>query len=181
MTVELAPAYRPAPDGAPAAPGGGAAIDPYAAADSPVRLSGIFGSLRDQRAGPTGGSARLALPSPAALEPLTEFMLPSLAMDSLLRAAAAAEPAAATPAVPVPVPVRLGRVDLYTGHNDASLARAAARVELRYWSAPDRIPTRCEAVDADGRVLFACARPTLADRRRPAPPDRLANSGGERR
>ncbi|MGH3682784.1 MAG: hypothetical protein ACRDT2_21340, partial [Natronosporangium sp.] len=107
------------------------------------------------------------------------FTLPALAMDSLLRAAAAVAPGTAGAAVPVPV--RLGRVDLYTGHNDASMAGAGGPVELRYWFAPDRTPTRCEAVDARGRMLFACHRPVLADKRRPtSPPARLVATGGGR-
>lgn len=178
MTVALADAYPSAPPAVPA-PDGAAAGNPYAAADSPVGLTGWFDSLRDQRVGPPGGSARLALPAPAGLEPLAGFTLPALAMDSLLRAAAAVAPGTARAAVPVPV--RLGRVDLYTGHNDASLAGASGPIELRYWFALDRTPTRCEAVDARGRMLFACHRPVLADKRRPtSPPARLVTTGGGR-
>ncbi|MEV6105003.1 SDR family NAD(P)-dependent oxidoreductase [Streptomyces sp. NPDC051940] len=139
----------------PVRPDADPAVDPYALPDSPVRVSGIFDSVRDPRTYGSGGSARLHLPPPGRLGPLREFLLPALAMDSLLRATAATSRAEAEPAVPVPVGFE--RFDVYTGGNDAALGP----VGLHYAQSP----SRCEAVDAAGRVLFAFTGLTTRDKR----------------
>lgn len=182
MTVLLDGPYgaRPAPE--PAAAGLVPARDAYALAGSPVLLRGMFDSLRELRTGPAGGSARLHLPSPGHLGPLRDFLLPALAMDSLLRATAAtpaltsAEDAAGAPA---PVPVRIGRFDLFAPGNDAVLAEAPAPVGLRHRTAADGTVARCEAVGDGGRVLFAFTGLATRDKRatatlatRPAEPRR---------
>ncbi|WP_326799654.1 SDR family NAD(P)-dependent oxidoreductase [Streptomyces sp. NBC_01808] len=180
MTVLLDGSYGPRPDPGPAADGLVPARDAYALAASPVLLRGMFDSLRELRTGPAGGSARLHLPPPGHLGPLRDFLLPALAMDSLLRATAAtadsAEDAAHTP---VPVPVRIDRFDLFAPGNDAALAEAPAPVDLRHRTAADGTVARCEAVGDGGRVLFAFTGLATRDKRvaatlatRPAEPGR---------
>ncbi|MQY14771.1 hypothetical protein SRB5_49470 [Streptomyces sp. RB5] len=122
------------------------ATDAYARADSPVRLMGAFDSLRDLRT----GSASLHLPRE--LGSMAEFLLPALAMDSLLRATAAT----AGDDGPIPVPVRIDRFDIHTAANDTALP-----TPVRLLSGAGR----CEAVDADGRLLFAFTGLTTRDKR----------------
>ncbi|MFW6690943.1 SDR family NAD(P)-dependent oxidoreductase [Streptomyces sp. MAR4 CNX-425] len=170
MTVHLDSSYAPPPRPGPAPDTGAPARDAYALPGSPVRLGGIFDSLRDLRAGPGGGSAVLRLPPPGHLGPLRDFLLPALALDSLLRATAAvpAEPGEAAGRAPVPVPVRIDRLDLHAPGNDAVLAEAPAPVDLRHRTAADGTPDRCEAVGDGGRVLFAFSGLTTRDKRAPA-------------
>ncbi|MFF0725226.1 SDR family NAD(P)-dependent oxidoreductase [Streptomyces sp. NPDC004134] len=183
MTVLLDASYGPPPAPGPAADGLVPARDAYALAGSPVLLRGVFDSLRELRTGPAGGSAQLHLPAPGHLGPLRDFLLPALAMDSLLRATAAATAAEATAAeaaaVPVPVPVRIDRFDLFAPGNDAVLAEAPAPVDLRHRTAADGTVARCEAVGDGGRVLFAFTGLATRDKRaaatlapRPAEPRR---------
>lgn len=206
MTVLLDGSYAPPPDPEAVAGHLVAARDAYALPGSPVRLGGIFDSLRELRTAPAGGAARLHLPPPGQLGPLRDFLLPALALDSLLRATAATAATAATGATsdtaatgdpPVPVPVRIDRLDLYAPGNDAALAEAPAPVDLRHRTAPDGTVARCEGVGDGGRVLFAvtglttrdkreaarlAARPAAPGRRTPAPaepvpPPRTASTG----
>ncbi|AUH39378.1 SDR family NAD(P)-dependent oxidoreductase [Streptomyces sp. CMB-StM0423] len=183
MTVHLDASYGPRPDPEPAAAGLVPARDAYALAGSPVLLRGMFDSLRELRTGPAGGSARLQLPPPGHLGPLRDFLLPALAMDSLLRATAATAAAGSTSteaaAAPVPVPVRIDRFDLFAPGNDAALAEAPAPVGLRHRTAADGTVARCEAVGDGGRVLFAFTGLATRDKRaaatlatRPAEPGR---------
>ena len=176
MTVLLDGSYAPRPDPAPAAGPLAPARDAYALPGSPVWLRGMFDSLREPRTGPAGGSAGLHLPPPEHLGPLRDFLLPALAMDSLLRATAATS---ATADAPVPVPVRIDRLDLYAPGNDAEAAGEPARIDLRHRTAADGTVARCEAVADGGRVLFAFTGLTTRDKRatatlsaRPAGPGR---------
>ncbi|MEO3848560.1 SDR family NAD(P)-dependent oxidoreductase [Streptomyces sp. B8F3] len=176
MTVLLGGRYGPRPGPEPTADGLVPARDAYALAGSPVRLRGMFDSLREPRTGPAGGVARLHLPAPEHLGPLRDFLLPALAMDSLLRATAATS---ATADAPVPVPVRIDRFDLCAPGNDAVLAEVPSPVDLRHRTAADGTVARCEAVGEDGRVLFAFTGLATRDKRatatlagRPAEPGR---------
>nr|WP_240930083.1 SDR family NAD(P)-dependent oxidoreductase [Streptomyces coryli] len=171
MTVLLADGRTEAPAPLPVARDLRAAADAYALPDSPVRLGGIFDSLRDQHASGEGGTALLHLPPPGGSGQLADFLLPALAMDSLLRATAAVT---ATPdRAAVPVPVRIDRFDLHSPGNDAALAELPDPVRLRYRLRPDR----CEAVDGAGRLLFAFTGLTTRDKRAAA----LAGPGKEPR
>ncbi|WP_407562554.1 SDR family NAD(P)-dependent oxidoreductase [Streptomyces sp. 184] len=171
MTVVLDGAYAPPPDPRPLPGTLAPARDAYALAGSPVRLGGLFDSLREPRTGAACGTARLHLPAPGHLGALRDFLLPALAMDSLLRATAATPATAAVgdaADAPVPVPVRIDRFDLYAPGNDAALAAEPAPVDLRHRTAGDGTVAGCEAVGDGGRVLFAFTGLTTRDKRESA-------------
>ncbi|WP_344294588.1 SDR family NAD(P)-dependent oxidoreductase, partial [Streptomyces synnematoformans] len=151
------------PEAAAGPDAGTPARDAYALPGSPVRLGGMFDSLRELRTHPAGGSARLHLPPPGQLGPVRDFLLPALAVDSLLRSTAAT--AGDGDDAPVPVPVRIDRLDLHAPGNDAVLAEAPAPVDLRHRAAPDGTVSRCAAVGAGGRALFTVTGLTTRDKR----------------
>ncbi|MFF5763713.1 SDR family oxidoreductase [Streptomyces tanashiensis] len=152
MVVHLA---RTLPDGPPCPPapaGGREAPNTYELPGTPVELSGVFGALRRPRLAADGGSAELRLALPPGGGVFSRFILPSVALDCLLRTSVldGGRPGG----VPVIVPTGLASVDLYTPANDVDLAAAwPDGLVLRHWRDAASGEARCSVVAPDGRAL----------------------------
>ncbi|MEW2546807.1 SDR family NAD(P)-dependent oxidoreductase [Streptomyces sp. NPDC047002] len=155
MVVHLAVAPPTGP-WCPPLPGSGSAGAPntYELPGTPVELGGVFTSLRSPRLEPDGGSARF---QPTPLQgggPFGAFILPSTALDCLLRTSVldGRQPGED---IPVIVPVALDSVDLYTQANDLELARQWPEgLQLRHWFGPAAQDEASALVGPDGRALL---------------------------
>ncbi|MFD0370488.1 SDR family oxidoreductase [Streptomyces sp. NPDC127114] len=152
MVVHLARTLPVGPWCPPAPADGNDAPNTYELPGTPVELSGVFGALRRPRLTADGGSAELRLTLPPGGGVHSRFLLPSVALDCLLRTSVldGRQPGE----VPVMVPTELASVDLYTPANDVDLAagRPDGRV-LRHWFDPASGEERCALVGPDGRAL----------------------------
>ncbi|MFE6060544.1 SDR family oxidoreductase [Streptomyces sp. NPDC056431] len=152
MVVHLG---RVLPDGpwCPPAPSGGhEAPNTYELPGTPVELSGVFGALRSPRLTSDGGSAELRLALPPGGGVLSRFLLPSVALDCLLRTSVldGRRPGA----VPVIVPTGLASVDLYTPANDLELAADwPDGLVLRHWYESASGTEHLAVAGPDGRAL----------------------------
>ncbi|MFF7778446.1 SDR family NAD(P)-dependent oxidoreductase [Streptomyces tanashiensis] len=152
MVVHLA---RTLPDGplCPPAPADGReAPNTYELPGTPVELSGVFGALRRPTLTADGGSAELRLALPPGGGVFSRFILPSVALDCLLRTSVldGGRPGG----VPVIVPTALASVDLFTPANDTDLAAAwPDGLVLRHWRDAASGEARCGVVAPDGRAL----------------------------
>ncbi len=155
MVVHLAPALPEGPWCPPAAATGGSeAPNTYELPGTPVKLSGVFASLCDPRLEADGGSARLKLTLPQDGGPFPGFVLPSVALDCLLRTCVL-DGRRPGDDVPVIVPVALASVDLYTHANDLDLTRRLPDgLTLRHWFEPGTKDEVCALVGPDGRALL---------------------------
>ncbi|MFF6776707.1 SDR family NAD(P)-dependent oxidoreductase [Streptomyces sp. NPDC012637] len=152
MVVHLARALPDGPWCPPAPAGGHDAPNTYELSGTPVELSGVFGALRRPRLTADGGSADLRLTLPPGGGVYSRFLLPSVALDCLLRTSVldGRQPGE----VPVMVPTGLASVDLYTPANDADLAAGwPDGLVLRHWFDPASGEERCALAGPDGRAL----------------------------
>ncbi|WP_318210464.1 SDR family oxidoreductase [Streptomyces sp. SJL17-1] len=152
MVVHLGRALPDGPWCPPAPAGGHAAPNTYELPGTPVELSGVFGALRGPRLTSDGGSAELRLALPPGGGVHSRFLLPSVALDCLLRTSVldGRRPGA----VPVIVPTALASVDLYTPANDPELAADwPDGLVLRHWYDPASGQEHLAVVAPDGRAL----------------------------
>nr|MDT0657085.1 SDR family oxidoreductase [Micromonospora sp. DSM 115978] len=156
-TVVLAPDFDAAPTHTPwpSAPED-PIIDPYLAAASPVYLTGEFVTTADTRLHPLGKLARYRAATPPG-PPYSEFLLPVLLMDGLVRLAVLER--FDEHLIPVAAPTRIGRVDFFANRNDASLsARPSPAIELygtpRGLGIGTASAAKFWAVGPDGRYLL---------------------------
>ncbi|GAA0477233.1 SDR family oxidoreductase [Streptomyces olivaceiscleroticus] len=163
MVVHLA---RVLPNGQwcpPVPPGGFDAPNTYELPGTPVELSGVFEALRCPRLAADGGSAELRLSLPPSGGVFSRFILPSIALDCLLRTSVldGRQPGD----VPVMVPTGLASVDLYTPANDVELAAGwPDGLVLRHWFDPASGEERCAVAAPDGRALIQVTGITGADK-----------------
>ncbi|MDQ3404010.1 MAG: SDR family oxidoreductase [Actinomycetota bacterium] len=153
MTVHLAHSLPEGPWCPPAPAGGVDAPNTYELPGTAVELSGVFGSLRSPRLEPDGGSAWLHPTLPADGEPFSRFMIPSVALDCLLRTSVldGREP----DTIPALVPTAIASVDFYTMVNDVDVAGTwPSGLRLRHWHDPVSRQRHCAVVTPDGRALF---------------------------
>ncbi|MFD4999872.1 SDR family NAD(P)-dependent oxidoreductase [Streptomyces buecherae] len=153
MVVHLARSAPVGPWCPPPAGPGTPAPNTYRLPDTPVRLGGVFDALSEPRFEPDGGSATLRLAPVRDSAPFDGFLLPSLALDCLLRTCVldGRRPGA----VPVLVPTALASVDLFTTANDQELAAAYPDgLVLRHWFDAATDAERYAALTPDGRVLL---------------------------
>ncbi|WMX48573.1 SDR family oxidoreductase [Streptomyces roseicoloratus] len=145
-TLPAAPWCPPVPADARDAP------NTYELPGTPVELSGVFGALHRPRLTVDGGSADLRLSLPPGGGVHARFLLPSIALDCLLRTSVLDGRRRA--AVPVIVPTGLASVDLYTSANDVELAaRRPDGLVLRHWFDPVSGDGHCALACPDGRAL----------------------------
>ncbi|MFE5591377.1 SDR family NAD(P)-dependent oxidoreductase [Streptomyces sp. NPDC056549] len=152
MVVHLARTLPEGPLCPPAPPGGPDAPNTYELPGTPVELSGVFRALRHPRLAADGGSAELRLSLPPGEGVYSRFILPSVALDCLLRTSVldGARPGD----VPVIVPTALASLDLYTPANDEDLAAGWPEgLVLRHWSDASSGEEHCAVVAPDGRAL----------------------------
>ncbi|MFE2914003.1 SDR family oxidoreductase [Kitasatospora indigofera] len=152
MVVHLASALPPAPRYAVGAGTGPAAPDTYRLPGTTVELGGVFEALCEPRLAADGGSALLRLAVPAGAGPFDRFVLPSVALDCLLRTSVLDGRRAHE--VDVMVPTRLASVEFFTAANDIELAAAGEAVTLRHWHDTSSGEGRCAALTHDGRALI---------------------------
>ncbi|WP_426404872.1 SDR family oxidoreductase [Streptomyces sp. R-07] len=153
MVVHLARALPDGPQVPPTPSGGRDAPNTYELPGTPVELSGVFGALHRPRLAADGGSAELRLTLPPGGGVFSRFILPSVALDCLLRTSVldGRQPGD----VPVMVPTRLASVDLYTPANDRELAAEwPDGLALRHWFDPASGEERCAVAGPDGRALI---------------------------
>ncbi|MFC8076429.1 SDR family NAD(P)-dependent oxidoreductase [Streptomyces sp. NPDC057307] len=153
MVVHLARALPAGPWCAPAPAGGHDAPNTYETPGTPVELSGVFRAMRRPRLVADGGSAELRLSLPRDGGVFSRFILPSVALDCLLRTSVldGRQPGA----VPVMVPTRLASVDLHTSANDVELAAGwPDGLLLRHWFDSGSGEERCAVVGPDSRALI---------------------------
>ena len=132
-----------------------AALDPYLAPGSPVKLDGLFRCLETVRLHADHRSASFRIVNPAGLEHLVSFNTPFVLLDAMTRCAVFN--VEADGAMRIWVPISAGRTLLPQNVNDASLHSAGAPVHINA-TAPrfdgDLVfADYVEAVDTDGRVI----------------------------
>lgn len=153
MVVHLARSVPPSPWCPPPPAGGADAPNTYELPGTPVELSGVFGSLERPRLEPDGGSAEFRLKIPHTGAPFKDFILPSVALDCLLRTAILDGRAPGD--VPVVVPTALDSVELYTQYNDLELAESwPSGLTLRHWFASGTGTGQAALLDPHGRALL---------------------------
>ncbi|WEV29336.1 SDR family NAD(P)-dependent oxidoreductase [Streptomyces sp. 71268] len=153
MVVHLARSAPVGPWGPPPIGHGTPAPNTYRLPDTPVRLGGVFDALSEPRFQPDGGSATLCLAPVRDSAPFDGFLLPSLALDCLLRTCVldGRRPGP----VPVLVPTALASVDLFTTANDRELAATYPDgLVLRHWFDAATGDECYAALAPDGRVLL---------------------------
>ncbi|HVK19968.1 MAG TPA: SDR family oxidoreductase [Actinokineospora sp.] len=126
-----------------------------------VALSGVFANLCDARLHDDGGSAQVHFPPIG--DPLGRFAIPSVLLDSALRAVVfdGRRPGE----LPLVIPTALAAVDLFTAGNDATLvARWGEGITVRHWSDPNGTDSHCAAIAADGTVLLRITGITTSTR-----------------
>lgn len=131
-------------------PPGTDASDVYQLGGS-LRLSGVFAGLHGARLHHDGGSALFRLPVG---DQLHGFLMPSVALDALLRALVldGGHPDSIT----ILVPTAIREITIHTAGNDLELARQwGADITLRHYSDAAGGAGRCLATAPDGTVLFS--------------------------
>lgn len=153
MVVHLDRSLRTGSWWPPTPAGGDEAPNTYQIAGTTVELSGIFGALRLPRLLDDGGAAELRLGIAAGAGPFTGFLLPSLALDCMLRTAVLDGRRPGT--IPVMVPTTLSSLELFTAANDLELAQAwPDGLILRHRRDPVTGQKSCAVVAPDGRALI---------------------------
>jgi predicted flap endonuclease-1-like 5' DNA nuclease len=122
------PALRPSPST------GISSSDPYHLAGASVALGGVFPALAEAQLLPDGGAATLSLAMPRSSDDAVRwesFLLPSVALDAMLRTIALD---GRTPdSIDVLVPTAIAEVTLHTAANDRELAtRFPTGIALRH-------------------------------------------------
>lgn len=154
MVVRIAEAIPAAPVVRIETSTGKPAPDAYQMPGTPVRLSGIFTSLAEPRFESDGGSGALSLSVTAQDGPFEGFLLPSLALDCLLRTAVL--DGNHPEGVSAMVPTGLRCVQLYTAANDLNLAADHPEgIRLRHWRDRASGESFCAAVAPDGSILLS--------------------------
>ncbi|AYN30619.1 hypothetical protein DUI70_0116 [Streptomyces albus] len=168
MTIHLARTLTPGPWCPPAGPGT-EAPNTYELPGSPVALSGVFASLRAPRLQSDGGSAHFLPAFTQHERPFEEFVLPSTALDCLLRTCVldGRRPGGDLPVI---VPTALAAIDLHTPANDLELARRwPGGLALRHWYEEGTGEENCALLDPEGRALLRVTGITGAVRGRYRP------------
>jgi hypothetical protein len=135
---------------------GVAIIDPYLAADSPVKLAGLFRCLDAVRLHSDHCTAAFRFAEPSGLAQIVSFQTPFLLLDAMTRCSVLHVEGDRTMRVWVPISAR--RTFLPQNLNDASLH--AAGTVVRIHSAAPRFERdlvfsdHVQALDAEGRVLI---------------------------
>jgi NAD(P)-dependent dehydrogenase (short-subunit alcohol dehydrogenase family) len=149
MTVWLAIAPDPPARVAPPRPTGSDAPDVYQLGGS-LQLSGVFAGLHGARLHHDGGSALFRLPVD---DQFDGFLMPSVALDAVLRASVL--DGRRPDSVTMIVPTAIREITIHTVGNDPELARRwGAEITLRHCSDPAGGAGRCLATAHDGTVLF---------------------------
>ncbi|MBH0778089.1 SDR family oxidoreductase [Nocardia bovistercoris] len=132
------------------------ALDPYHHPASPVSLTGMFVSTSDTRLHPCGKHSTYSL----RLEPgdpvFSRFRVPSILLDGLLRTGGIAGNGAGR-RLPIVVPLRFGRLDLYEHTNDALVGRGGPvrlHAVLPWDGEKPGAGNRFTAVRPDGRIIL---------------------------
>ncbi|MFG1661346.1 SDR family NAD(P)-dependent oxidoreductase [Micromonospora chersina] len=126
----------------------------YEVAGTTVELSGVFSALQLPRLEEDGGSADLLLPRTLAQGVFSQFLLPSITLDCMLRTTVldGRQPGCD---LPVAVPTRITSVEFYTSANDVELAAQWPEgLSLRHWFQPGTGEDICALANPDGRMLL---------------------------
>jgi 3-oxoacyl-(acyl-carrier-protein) synthase/NAD(P)-dependent dehydrogenase (short-subunit alcohol dehydrogenase family) len=149
MTVHVAAEYEPARKVTGDRLAGVRVPDVYQLGGS-VRLRGVFGGLRDARLHEDGGSARFSMS--AAGTRFDEFIVPSVAIDALLRTSVLDGRNPET--ITLIVPTAIAAIDLHVPGNDQDWGRlCAGGITLRYSMNTESGSGECVATAPDGTVL----------------------------
>jgi hypothetical protein len=149
-------AVLPAPIVATNGASGVAVLDPYVAADSPVRLDGLFRCLESVRLHAKYRTARFRIADPTWLSHLATFETPSILLDAMARCAVL--DAGSDGTMPVWVPISATRTLLPQGVNDVSLHRFGGGLRIHAvaprFEGERAYADHVEAIDADDRVIL---------------------------
>ncbi|ASU78675.1 hypothetical protein CDG81_10745 [Actinopolyspora erythraea] len=122
-------------------------VDPFTRPESEISLSGIFRTTTAVTVDQHGGRGRW-VPRIDSTDGLSALRLPALLLDSLLRIRSFVT--TGDNEITTMIPLRIGRLDLYTTDNDVRLAhRHPAGIELHH-HADSGV---CTAATADGHML----------------------------
>ena len=146
MTVTLAANHRAVAPDCDARPVSGTAVTDVYQEGGSIHLAGVFSGVREARLHPDGGSSLFGFPARTTI--FDRFVIPSVAIDALLRSSVL-DGSRSGPPIAI-VPTAIDEIEIHVQGNDADWDElCAGGIVLRH-----REPTgSCIAVAPDGTIL----------------------------